>query len=112
MPLNVHSLVDRIERRVAREGSSMMQIDMSEAQTDLPELIQLLETRQEEVILITKDGEPVAEMKLTQRQSVSKRIGVAKGKLNILYDFDKWDDEIEDMFNGSFDRLLEAVPIG
>ena len=84
----------------------MMQADMSEAKTDLPELIQLLETRQEEVILITRDGEPTTEMKLAKRQPASKRIGVAKGKLNIPDDFDEWDDEIAEMFNGSFDELL------
>ena len=75
----------------------MTQVNMLEAKTDLSRLVQLLETRQEEVILIAKDGVPVVEMKLAKKPT-AKRIGIAKGKLHIPDDFDKWDDEIADMF--------------
>ena len=56
----------------------MAQVNLLEAKTDLPKLIQLLETHHEEAILITKDGTPVVEMKLAKRKPTSKRIGVAK----------------------------------
>ena len=45
-----------------------------------------------------RPGVPVVEMKLAKRKPVSKRIGVAKGKLHVPDDFDKWDGEIADMF--------------
>ena len=69
----------------------MAQVNLLEAKTDLPRLVQLLETHQEEAILITKDGTPVVEMKLVKRKPTSKRIGVAKGKLHVPDNFDKWD---------------------
>ena len=75
----------------------MTQVNMLEAKTDLSRLVQLLETRQEEVILIAKDGVPVVEMKLAKKPA-AKRIGVARGKFHVPDDFDKWDDEIADMF--------------
>ena len=80
------------------EESGMAQVNMLEATADLSRLVQLLETHQEEVILIAKDGVPVVEMKLAKRKPISKRIGVAKGKLHVPDDFDKWDGEIADMF--------------
>ena len=69
----------------------MAQVNLLEAKTDLPRLVQLLETHQEEAILITKDGTPVVEMKLVKRKPTSKRIGIAKGKLHVPDNFDKWD---------------------
>lgn len=69
----------------------MAQVNLLEAKTDLPKLVQLLETHQEEAILITKDGTPVVEMKLVKRKPTSKRIGIAKGKLHVPDNFDKWD---------------------
>lgn len=69
----------------------MAQVNLLEAKTDLPKLVQLLETHQEEAILITKDGTLVVEMKLVKRKPIAKRIGVAKGKFHVSDDFDKWD---------------------
>ena len=37
---------------------------------------------------------------MEQNSLAKKRIGMAKGKFTIPKDFDKWDDEIEDMFEG------------
>lgn len=83
---------------MAGKESSMAQVNIMEAKTDLSELVRLLETHQEEVILIARDGTPVVEMKLAKRKPASKRIGVAKGKLQIPDDFDKWDSGVVDMF--------------
>ena len=79
----------------------MTQVNMLEAKTDLSRLVRLLETKQEEVILIARNGTPVVQMTLAQKQPVHKRIGVAKGKFTVPDDFDKWDQEIEDMFGGT-----------
>ena len=82
---------------MAGKESSIAQVTIMEAKTDLSELVRLLETHQEEVILIARDGTPVVEMKLAKRKPANKRIGVAKGKLQIPDDFDKWDSEVADM---------------
>lgn len=76
----------------------MTQVNMLEAKTDLSKLVKLLETRQEDVILIARNGTPVAEMKLVQEYPRSKRIGIAKGKLHMPEDFSQWDSDIADMF--------------
>ena len=76
----------------------MTKVNMLEAKTDLSKLIRLLETRQEDVIVISRNGTPVAELKLAQKVPANQRIGAAKGKFAIPDDFDQWDKEIEDMF--------------
>lgn len=76
----------------------MTQVNMLEAKTDLSKLVRLLETRQEEVILIARNGTPVVEMKLAEKRPVIRRIGVAKGRLHIPEEFESWNDEITDMF--------------
>ena len=91
-------MTGRTKCHVERMGPSMTQVNIVEAKTDLPKLVRLLETRQEEAILIARDGTPVVEMKLVRRKPTSKRIGVAKGKLHVPDDFDKWDSEITAMF--------------
>ena len=76
----------------------MTQVNMLEAKTDLSKLVRLLETRQEDIIFIARNGTPVVEMKLTEKKPAVKRIGIAKGKLHIPDDFDKWDGEVADLF--------------
>lgn len=94
--MNICSLIGLTGCRVERMESSMAQVNMLEAKTDLPKLVRLLEAHQEDVILIARDGTPVVEMKLAKRKPISKRIGVAKGKLHVPDDFDRWDSEITD----------------
>lgn len=76
----------------------MTQVNMLEAKTDLSKLVKLLESRQEEAILIARNGTPVVEMRLVQRPLMSKRIGAAEGKLHVPEDFDQWDEDILDAF--------------
>ena len=96
--IDICGLIGRTGCRLERMESSMAQVNIAEAKTDLPKLVRLLETHQEDVILIARDGTPVVEMKLAKRKPATKRIGVAKGKLHVPDDFDKWDGEIVDMF--------------
>lgn len=76
----------------------MTQVNMLEAKTDLSKLVRLLETRQEEVILIARNGTPVVEMKLAGKQPMSRRIGIAKGRLRVPEDFDTWGRDILEAF--------------
>ena len=75
----------------------MTQVNMLEAKTNLSKLVRLLETRQEDVVVISRNGTPVVEMRLL-KQTEGKRIGIAKGKLVIPDEFDDWDQEIEELF--------------
>ena len=78
----------------------MTQINMLEAKTDLSKWVKKLENKEEDVVVLARSGKPVAQLTLIPGGQAKKRIGVAKGKFTIPKDFDKWDDEIEDMFEG------------
>lgn len=78
----------------------MLQVNVLEAKTDLSKLIRLLETKREDVIRVARNGKPVVEITAIKDTSVSKRIGVAKGKFKAPKDFDADNDVIAEMFTG------------
>ncbi len=77
----------------------MTQVNMLEAKTDLSKLVKMLETKQEDVIYLARNGKAVAQMTLIPKKNTDKRIGIAEGKFKIPDDFDSWDKEIEEMFS-------------
>ena len=77
-----------------------MQVNILEAKTNLSSLIRLLETGREEKIIIARHGKPVVKMVVFHDIPVSKRIGIAKGKLKSPADLDLYNKEIEEMFGG------------
>lgn len=78
----------------------MIQVNMLEAKTDLSRLVRMLETKQEEVIYLARNGTAVVQLTLIPKKAVNKRIGVADGKFRVPEEFDKWDKEIGEMFGG------------
>ena len=78
----------------------MTQVNMLEAKTDLSRLVKMLETNEEEVIYLARNGTAVVQMTLIPKKPASKRIGVAEGKFNVPDEFDAWDKEVEEMFGG------------
>lgn len=78
----------------------MIQVNMLEAKSDLSKLVKLLESKQEEVIYLARNGTAVVQMTLIPKKSANRRIGVAEGKFKVPDEFDKWDKEVEDMFGG------------
>ena len=75
-----------------------MRVNMVEAKNRLSNLVVLLETHQEDTVLITRNGVPVVQMtRIPCKQK--KRIGVAKGKFHIPDKFDEWDREVRSMFS-------------
>jgi len=58
-----------------------MQVNIREAKTNLSNLVRLIETGKEESIIIARHGKPVVKMTIYNDAPVSKRIGVAKGRL-------------------------------
>jgi len=82
-------------------GGMDMQVNILEAKTNLSNLVRMVETGQEERIIIARYGKPVVKMVQYNDVPVSKRIGIAKGKLKSPEDLDKYNDEIAEMFGGA-----------
>lgn len=78
-----------------------MQVNILEAKTELSKLIRLIETGKEDQIIIARYGKPVAKMTVYHDTPVSKRIGIAKGKLKSPDDLDKDNEEIAQLFEGA-----------
>ena len=78
-----------------------MQVNTLEAKTNLSHLMNLIETGKEDVIIVARYGKPVIKMTAYQEKPVSKRIGVAKGKLKSPKDLDQHNDEIAALFGGA-----------
>lgn len=85
----------------------MVQVNMFEAKTDLSKLVRMLESHEEDVIYIARNGVEIAQLTLISRPDVSKRIGIAEGKLILPDDFDEQfdnaDGEIAELFEKGFD---------
>ncbi len=80
----------------------MCKVNILEAKTNFSKLLMLLETKEEDEVIICKNNNPIATIKLIPQVDVSKRIGIAKGKINVP-DLDEWnamDEEIAQMFYG------------
>lgn len=75
----------------------MKQMNILEAKTHFSKLIRLLESKQEECIMVARNGRPVVKMTLISDAPVSRRIGAAKGKFSIDGDFDEDNLAIADM---------------
>ena len=77
-----------------------MQVNILEAKTHLSNLVRLIETGEEEQVTIARYGKPVVKMTVYNEKPVSKRTGIAKGKLKTPVDLDRDNAEIEAMFGG------------
>ena len=79
----------------------MTQVNMLEAKTNLTKLIRLLETRQEDEILIARNGQPVAKLTLYDASESSKReLGKFNGKYHVPEDIDECNDEVLALMEG------------
>ena len=79
----------------------MKQVSILEAKTNLSGLVRAIESGREDCIIISRNGRPVAKMMVYSDAPVSKRIGVAKGKLNAPDDLDKHNNEIAALMGGT-----------
>ena len=78
-----------------------MQVNILEAKTNLSNLVKMVETGKEDMIAIARYGKPVVKIVTFNDVPVSKRIGVARGKLKSPEDLDQYNDEIAAMFGGT-----------
>ena len=60
-----------------------MKINIFEAKTNFSGLIKLLETGAEKEIVVARYGDPVVKILMYDNVFVSRRIGIAKGKINL-----------------------------
>lgn len=85
----------------------MIQVNMFEAKSDLSKLVKMLETKEEDIIYIARNGVEVAQLTLISKPDVSKRIGIAEGKLILPDDFDEQfdgtDKEIAELFEAGME---------
>ena len=74
----------------------MIEINMLEAKTNLTKLIKLLETKQEDEIIICRNGEPCAKLISYNKQLNKRIVGRFEGKYKEIdwEAFDKMDNEI------------------
>ena len=77
-----------------------MQVDILEAKRNLSSLMEILETGEDDTVIITRNEMPVVKMTLYHDTPVSKIVGVAKGRLKTPVDLDRDNTEIEAMFGG------------
>lgn len=77
----------------------MRTVNMLDAKTNLSRLVEAVESGDEAEILIARNGKPVARLTAVKRD-VSKRIGVAEGEFEVPDDIDRYNDEIEALFDG------------
>lgn len=77
-----------------------MQVNILEAKTNLSNLVRMIETGEEEVIIIARYGKPIVKMTIYQDTPISKRIGVAKDRLKTPVDLDLDNAQIETLFGG------------
>lgn len=75
-----------------------MQVNILEAKTELSKLIKLIETGKEDHIIIARYGKPVVKMTVYNETPVSRRIGIAKGKIQAPDDLDHYNEEIARLF--------------
>ena len=73
----------------------MAVVNMLEAKTNLTKLIKLLETKQEDEIIIARKGNPVAVITVYEKKR-NNRIGICKGQYKSvsLEEFNQIDKEI------------------
>lgn len=81
----------------------MCSVNVLEAKTNFSKLLALLESKQESEIIICKNNKPVAKITPFTTTDVSKRLGIAKGKLIYPIEMNDGDEEIANMFYSSED---------
>ena len=74
--------------------NKMDQVNVFQAKTDLSKLIRKLEKKEEQEIVIARNGTPIAVLTLYKPKQTSRRIGKFNGKFEIPDDIDESNDEV------------------
>lgn len=76
----------------------MCQMNVLEAKTNLSKILSMLENREEQEVIIARNGRPVAKIVLLPQEKKPRRIGVAEGKFVCPEDIDEDNELIAQMF--------------
>ena len=79
----------------------MNQVNIFQAKTDLSRLILSLEKREQDKIIIARDGVPVAMLSLYEPQSKKRLLGKFNGKFSLPDDLDACNDEVLELLGGT-----------
>jgi antitoxin (DNA-binding transcriptional repressor) of toxin-antitoxin stability system len=77
----------------------MRTVDISEAQVSLSRLVDVLERREEQEIVLSRNGRAVAKLVAVETPR-RKRIGVAKGQFEVPDDIDTSNQDVTKLFSG------------
>ena len=78
----------------------MTQVNMFQAKTDLSKLIVSLENKDEDKIIIARDGNPVAVLTLYTPEPQERKLGKYNGKYSLPDDIDDCNDEVLSLMGG------------
>lgn len=76
----------------------MCQMNVLQAKTELSKILSLLENREEEEVIIARNGHPVAKITLLEQKTAVSRIGAAKGRFTCPAEDVKIDNEVAQLF--------------
>lgn len=81
----------------------MMQVNVLETKNGLSKFLRMLESGQEDCIVIARHNKPVAKLVMYEDTTSSKRIGIAKGQELVASGWDSpaLNDEVAAMFEVS-----------
>lgn len=72
-----------------------MEVSILQAKTDFSKLIHMLESKEEEAVIVHRYGKPVAKITAYQKPDVSRRIGILKGQPYVSMTQEEFDQENE-----------------
>lgn len=84
----------------------MCQMNVLEAKTNFSKILMMLETKQEDEVIICKNNKPVARITWLPQIDRSKCLGIAQGKYDIPDDINDGDEEIAQMFEEAAGGVL------
>lgn len=76
----------------------MCQMNVLQAKTELSKILSLLENREEEEVIIARNGHPVAKITLLEQKTAASRIGAAKGAFVSPQEDSSVDNEVAQLF--------------
>lgn len=78
-----------------------MDVNIAEAKADFSKLVHMVESGREETIWICRYNKRIAKIVSCKEPPVSKRIGVAKGRLKSPQNLDMDNGKIQELFGGN-----------
>ncbi|MBQ9015195.1 MAG: type II toxin-antitoxin system Phd/YefM family antitoxin [Firmicutes bacterium] len=76
----------------------METVNIFKAKTDLSKLIRKIEQKDEDKVILARNGKPVAMLVPYVPEEKKSRIGTARGRFSVPEDIDSYDDEILALF--------------